>query len=42
MSNESVRPVIMPGHVNVWKNIIYGGIAGVAGSLATFPIGEKN
>jgi hypothetical protein len=30
--------VIRPSNVNVLKNLIYGGTAGIAGSLCTFPI----
>jgi hypothetical protein len=35
---SNVKPVILPGYVNVLKNLVYGGAAGFVGSLCTFPI----
>lgn len=35
---EAVKVSIKPGPVNVFKNLLFGGTAGMAGSLCTFPI----
>eukprot|EP00013_Stygamoeba_regulata_P000277 CAMPEP_0177636556 /NCGR_PEP_ID=MMETSP0447-20121125/4501_1 /TAXON_ID=0 /ORGANISM="Stygamoeba regulata, Strain BSH-02190019" /LENGTH=318 /DNA_ID=CAMNT_0019138425 /DNA_START=101 /DNA_END=1057 /DNA_ORIENTATION=+ len=35
---EAVKAVVRPQKINPLKNLVYGGIAGVAGSLTTFPI----
>jgi len=38
MTSNAVKPEILPQDVNFFKNLVYGGVAGVAGSLSTFPI----
>jgi hypothetical protein len=35
---KSVEPVVYPPSINFAKNIVYGGFAGMVGSLFTFPI----